>query len=440
MKNRITNKEYLSLAIPFILSTVTQPLLGAVDISIVGQLKRAEYIAGVSVGTVIFNTMYWLFGFLRVETTALSAQAGKGKEEQQAAAILRPLILALSIGFFMLVLQKPLYSASMYLLKPEQDVIIQIERYYNILIWGAPLVLSNYVMLGWLMGQSKVKASLFMQISGNLINIVLDLFFVHKMEMAVSGVATAAFLAQLYTCIVGCICILRYKNFKLAVCRRILKSSTLSELFRFNSDLMLRTGCLLIQTNLFTAVSASLGTPILSANAILLQIQSVISYMFDGIANASSVYAGRAVGQKDEGIMRSAWKMTAKWTTGLAVLLTTVYLAGYERIIPLFTNLPDILALALRYAGWVALYPFLAGLGLAFYGVFTGSGNTKPVRNSTAISLIIFIAISKLLVPLWGNHGIWAALLLFYFGRTIFLLPSLKQTMKKTGKEVKKIG
>lgn len=437
MSNPLSHKAYLYIAIPFILSTITQPLLGAVGIGIVGQLSDPVYIAGVSVGTVIFDTMYWLFGFLRVSTTAFSAQASEKSREEQAMAFYRPLAIALLVGFVFVLFQSAIFSGSMWILSPEVDVQEQIGRYYRILVWGAPLVLSNYVMLGWMMGRALIRASLFMQISGNVLNILLDVVFVHGFHMDVTGVATATLIAQLYTTLLGIVFVRRYGNLQLVPRQKLFQLSELSGILRVNSDLMLRTACLLVQTNMFTAVSASLGTSFLSANAILLQIQLVISYAFDGMANASSVWAGRASGLRDEAMMRAVWKRTAQWTVILAVISSAGLLVLYPQLIRLFTPLPQLLQIAGEHALWLAIFPLLAGAGLTFYGVFTGSSATRPVRDSMFFAVLLFIAVRYAAVPVWGNHGLWAALMAFYLGRSVFLLPYLHRTLQPIRKESK---
>lgn len=430
---QLTRGQYLAIAIPFILSTVTQPLLGAVGIGIVGKLPNPVYIAGVSVGTVIFDTMYWLFGFLRVGTTAFSAQAET--KTQQAAAFFRPLAIALAAGLCFLVLARVVFGGAMLMISPEAPVQQQIWRYFSVLVFGAPFVLCNYVILGWLMGRALIKASMTVQISGNVLNIFLDLLFVHGLGMNVDGVAAATLIAQIFTTLLGVFFLARNADFTGIAVKRLFVLSEMKSILRVNADLMLRTVCLLVQVNLFTATSASFGTAVLSANAILLQVQSILSYLFDGMANASSVCAGRAAGQHNERLLRLTWRRTIECGAALAVFCTAFFCLGQDFLLRLFTDQPALLEIAHRHAFWVALYPLLASGGLAFYGIFTGSGVTKPVLTSTFFSLLCFLAVRFAAVPAWGNDGIWAALLVFYLGRTVFLLPHLPQTLKKVREE-----
>ena len=195
----ISHKSYLAIAVPFIVSTVTQPLLGAVDTAVVGRLESASYIGGVAIGTVIFNTLYWLFGFLRVSTSGFSAQSlGSRNPDDLYYAYFRPCVLALAIGLLFVLFQVPVIRIAMGIYRPDPDVARHAETYFRILVWGAPCVLINWVSLGWLMGRGHVKESLFLQISANVLNIVLDILFVVFFKMEVAGVAWATLISQGY--------------------------------------------------------------------------------------------------------------------------------------------------------------------------------------------------------------------------------------------------
>jgi multidrug resistance protein, MATE family len=435
-KTMLSNRQYLKIALPFIFSTVTQPLLGAVDTAVVGRLGDPAYIGGVAVGAVIFNTMYWLFGFLRVSTTGFSAQAqGGNSQKEKTSSFFQPCSIALIISICFLLFQGIIFKTSMNFLRPEARVIEVTKTYYYILIWGAPFVLINYVVLGWLMGQSALKASLTMQITGNVVNILLDIIFVFYINLGVRGVAFATLFSQVLSTCIGFYFLKKHKIFQGFKWEFIFNKNKIISIMVVNINLMLRTACLLVQTNVFTATSAAFGTTILSANAILLQIQSVISYMFDGIANASSVYAGKAVGERSSELMKDTWKRTAQWAAILVVLISIVYLLTYESLIGIFTNLEIVSATAKSYGLWILIYPLIAAGGLTFYGVFTGAAVTKPVFQSTFFSLLVFLLVRRAAVNTYGNNGLWLSLLSFYCFRTVFLLPRLKETMKNTRSE-----
>ena len=428
--NNITHKMFLSLMIPFILSTITQPLLGAADIAVVGKLNNVNYISGVSIGTLIFNTIYWIFGFLRVSTTAFSAQSSHYSDKKRVSDIFfRPIMIALFISLIMVIFQNIIFENSMKFIKPELEIEKAAITYFKILIWGAPFVLTNYVLLGWLMGLGNIKASMTMQISGNLLNIILDIIFVTVFNFKVEGVAYATLISQIFSTFLGVYFIFPYTYHKYIDLKSIINKKELISIFCVNRDLMVRTICLVSHNNLFTMASSNLGGDILATNAILFQIMSIISYAFDGIANTASVFAGRARGQKDNLLMKNCWKKTFYWGVIFVILTTVIYLIFSDSIIRIFTKLPNIILLAKEYSKWILLYPSIAFLGLTFYGVFTGSAKTFPIMTSTIIAFILFFISWKYLIPLYENNGVWISLLVFYFGRGVFLIPQLKKTL-----------
>ena len=428
--SNITHKIFLSLMIPFILSTITQPLLGAADIAVVGKLNNVNYISGVSIGTLIFNTIYWIFGFLRVSTTAFSAQSSHYSDKKRVSDIFfRPIMIALFISLIMVIFQNIIFESSMKFIKPELEIEKAAITYFKILIWGAPFVLTNYVLLGWLMGLGNIKASMTMQISGNLLNIILDIIFVTVFNFKVEGVAYATLISQIFSTFLGVYFIFPYTYHKYMDLKSIINKKELISIFCVNRDLMVRTICLVSHNNLFTMASSNLGGDILATNAILFQIMSIISYAFDGIANTASVFAGRARGQKDNLLMKNCWKKTFYWGVIFVILTTVIYLIFSDSIIRIFTKLPNIILLAKEYSKWILLYPSIAFLGLTFYGVFTGSAKTFPIMTSTVIAFILFFISWKYLIPLYENNGVWISLLVFYFGRGVFLIPQLKKTL-----------
>ena len=428
--SNITHKMFLSLMIPFILSTITQPLLGAADIAVVGKLNNVNYISGVSIGTLIFNTIYWIFGFLRVSTTAFSAQSSHYSDKKRVSDIFfRPIMIALFISLIMVIFQNIIFESSMKFIKPELEIEKAATTYFKILIWGAPFVLTNYVLLGWLMGLGNIKASMTMQISGNLLNIILDIIFVTVFNFKVEGVAYATLISQIFSTFLGVYFIFPYTYHKYIDLKSIINKKELISIFCVNRDLMVRTICLVSHNNLFTMASSNLGGDILATNAILFQIMSIISYAFDGIANTASVFAGRARGQKDNLLMKNCWKKTFYWGVIFVILTTVIYLIFSDSIIRIFTKLPNIILLAKEYSKWILLYPSIAFLGLTFYGVFTGSAKTFPIMTSTIIAFILFFISWKYLIPLYENNGVWISLLVFYFGRGVFLIPQLKKTL-----------
>lgn len=432
--NLLTNREYLGLTVPFMLSTMTQPLMGAVNTAVMGQLPDPKYIAAVSLGAILFNNLYWLFGFLRVSTTGYAAQAfGAADRELGTLAFFKPLVLALLISLACIVLQKPILEGYLAMIGAAPEVNALCREYYYILIWGAPLVLGNYVALGWLMGQTRVRASVFMQVSMNVLNMALSIWFVFGLHMDIVGVAFATLLSQLYGGVISVVLMYYYGEFdyKNLPWGELLDWRTFIGMLKVNVNLMIRTACLLTVNNIIAAVGASFGTVVLAANAVLLQLKDIMSYLIDGMANGAAIFSGRAVGAKSGAGLDAAIRMTFKWLVVLAVILMGVYAAGNEFFIRLFTNLDEVVAMALTYNVFVLFYPVCAGIGMVLYGVFCGATRTAPVRNMMLLALAVFYLLQWQLVPKIGNSGLWLALLGFMAAQSVILLYYLKSLRKE---------
>lgn len=432
--NLLTNREYLGLTVPFMLSTMTQPLMGAVNTAVMGQLPDPKYIAAVSLGAILFNNLYWLFGFLRVSTTGYAAQAfGAADRELGTLAFFKPLVLALLISLACIVFQKPILESYLAMIGAAPEVNDLCREYYYILIWGAPLVLGNYVALGWLMGQTRVRASVFMQVSMNVLNMALSIWFVFGLHMDIVGVAFATLLSQLYGGVLSVVLMYYYGEFdyKNLPWGELLDWRTFIGMLKVNVNLMIRTACLLTVNNIIAAVGASFGTVVLAANAVLLQLKDIMSYLIDGMANGAAIFSGRAVGAKSGAGLDAAIKMTFKWLVVLAVMLMGVYAAGNEFFIRLFTNIDEVVAMALTYNVFVLFYPVCAGIGMVLYGVFCGATRTAPVRNMMLLALAVFYLLQWQLVPKIGNSGLWLALLGFMAAQSVILLYYLKSLRKE---------
>lgn len=432
--NLLTNREYLGLTVPFMLSTMTQPLMGAVNTAVMGQLPDPKYIAAVSLGAILFNNLYWLFGFLRVSTTGYAAQAfGAADKELGTLAFFKPLVLALLISLACIVFQKPILEGYLAMIGAAPEVNDLCREYYYILIWGAPLVLGNYVALGWLMGQTRVRASVFMQVSMNVLNMALSIWFVFGLHMDIVGVAFATLLSQLYGGVLSVVLMYYYGEFdyKNLPWGELLDWRTFIGMLKVNVNLMIRTACLLTVNNIIAAVGASFGTVVLAANAVLMQLKDIMSYLIDGMANGAAIFSGRAVGAKSGAGLDAAIRMTFKWLVVLAAMLMGVYAAGNEFFIRLFTNIDEVVAMALTYNVFVLFYPVCAGIGMVLYGVFCGATRTAPVRNMMLLALAVFYLLQWQLVPKIGNSGLWLALLGFMAAQSVILLYYLKSLRKE---------
>lgn len=434
MVSQLTYKEYLMVTVPFMLSTATQPLLGAVNTAIMGHMSEAFYIAAVSLGVILFNNIYWLFGFLRVSTTGFSAQAlGKACDESRFLALFRPLIIAIVISVLFIIMYPFIFSYYVEFMYPEAQVVELMRSYCDIVIWGAPFVLFNYVTLGWLMGQMIIRYTMFMQISMNVVNIILSFAFVFILNMDIVGVAYASLIAQIYGCIVGFTAIYFRGSlkFSLQYAAQLKKIKPFLAMMKVNTDLMLRTVCLLTINNLFAMAGSSLGTTTLAANAVILEIIFILVYFIDGMANGVSVFAGKALGTKNKQLLNTTLHISLRC---LAVFIVTgsiiVYLSR-SYLISIMTNLPEVSLYADDYSIFLVIHPIFAGVGLLLYGMYTGTGQTASIRNMMFIAVIFFYICQNILMGYFGNYGIWMTYSLTYLLESVILVLFLPQLKRK---------
>ncbi|KMJ59920.1 damage-inducible protein F [Bacillus sp. LL01] len=423
-KTVFSNRQYLGLALPLIIAGITTPLIGAVDTAVVGRLPDPSSIGGVAIGAVIFNTMYWLLGFLRVSTSGFTAQAqGSNKTNETMLTLLRPMIIALVFGLLFIIFQKPILQVALNVIGGSDAVSSFATTYFSIRVWGAPFILLSYVFVGWLIGMGKVRLSLATQLVMNLMNIILSMVFVLGLGMGVAGVAYATLISEVSAVLFGGFIIARHNwiGFSSVKLRMILDPEPLMKMVKVNRDLFLRTVCLLIMTGIFTSKGAGMGEVTLAANAILLQIHYIMAYLIGGFANASSILTGRAVGGKDLVLFKRAINLSAIWGFGTAVSLAALMLLAGDNIVTFFTSIEMVRAMATEHLIWMVIFPFVGFWGLQLDGIFSGATDAKSIRDSIFFALLVFLVAIWFLVPLYQNQGIWLAFVVFSLGRSIFL-------------------
>ncbi|MEW9673847.1 MATE family efflux transporter [Ammoniphilus sp. 3BR4] len=430
----ISHRQFIVLALPLILSTLSTPMLGAVDTGVVGHFPDPAYIGGVAVGAMIFNTLYWLLGFLRVSTSGFSAQAhGANHRTEVLMTLIRPMGLAMMFGVLFILLQSPIKQIAMWIIHPGQGVEAHAATYFDIRIWGAPFALINYCILGWLIGVSRVRMALFLQVFMNLLNIALDCLFVIILQMGVSGVAAASLISEITAVMIGMVILFRVGELKGSTWSwtKVFESEAFVKMIKVNRDLFIRTTCLLTVFGLFTAYGASMGEAALAANAILLQIHFIMAYFLDGIANASSILVGRSIGQKNKVLYSHTIKLSAIWSFIASMFLASIVIVAGDFIISLFTSIEEIQRVTANYLFWVTIFPFVGFWGLQLNGVFSGATEAGPIRNSLIISLLLFLLAIWMFIPQWGNHGLWLSFIVFSLARSLVLwayLPKLSRT------------
>ncbi|HBF98585.1 MAG TPA: MATE family efflux transporter, partial [Alphaproteobacteria bacterium] len=371
--------------------------------------------------------VYWTFGFLRMGTTGLTAQArGAADEPELRAALGRALLIALLGGGLLIALQWPLRFISFALLDGTAEVEALARSYFDIRIWSAPAALANYALLGWFIGLERARTALLLQVFLNGLNIALDFWFVAGLGWGVAGIAAGTLLAELSAALLGVIVALRYlrKSRKSEGgqwdWRRIMARAPLLRTIAINRDIFIRTVALLAAFAWFTAQSAKAGNVVLAANAILLQFVSVSAYFLDGFAFAAEVFVGKAIGARDPRALLAAVRLSGIWAAAMAILISLAYLLSGAVIIDLLTIDPDVRGMGREFLGWAVAMPIVSVWCFLLDGIFIGATRGPEMRNASLASTGIFLLLWWALLPL-GIDGLWLAFLLFNVARAVTL-------------------
>lgn len=404
------------LSVPIILSNISVPLLGAVDTAVVGHLPEPHHLGAVALGSMVFNFIYWGFGFLRMGTAGLTAQAhGAGHSDEVVASLARGLAIAGAIALLTLAAQGAIVFAVFGLVEASPDVEASARVYVLTRIWGAPAALSIYVLLGWFLGLQNTRATLYVQLWMNGLNIVLDVVFVVGFGWGVFGVALATVIAE-FAGLGLALWLMRGALREIAgrLDRdRVFSRARIRMTLGLNLDIFLRTVCLVFGFAYFTAEGARLGDVLLAANAVLMNFQLFMAHGLDGFAHAAQAMVGRAIGAADRAELRAAIRVSSFWAAVAAALFVAVYALAGEGIVALLTGIEEVRAAAGEYLPWAAAMPALSVAAFQFDGIFLGATLGRHLRNMMIVSVAVYLVLCALLIPLWGNHGLWFALAAF---------------------------
>lgn len=412
------------LAWPIILSNVTVPLLGLVDTGVVGHLPAPRYLAAVTLGATLLSFLYWGFGFLRMGTTGLTAQAHGRQDAETVRALLgQSLIVAGAIGLVLIVFGHPLVRLGLHLLGGSADSSALATQYAFIRLLSAPAVLANYAILGWFLGLGNARVTFVIMVLTNTVNIVLDVSFVLGLGMTSNGVALASAIAD-YTAFGVGLWLLRRELRELGggpVPRhRLWRLSAYHELFAVNRHLFVRTLCLLFAFAFFTARGADLGDIVLAANAVLMQYVMLTSYGLDGFAQAAESLAGKAAGRGDWPLFGASVQAALRFSLVTAGLAIVVFATAGHLLIGLLTDLAAVRAEAGAHLGWLIAMPALAVWSYLFDGVFVGATATREMRDTLIVSLALFLLVWWASRG-WGNQGLWFSFAVFSAARSLTL-------------------
>jgi multidrug resistance protein, MATE family len=422
------HRRVLTLAFPIVLANLTQPILGAVDTAVAGHLGSAADLGGVALGGLFFNFVFWGFGFLRMGTTGLVAQAfGAGDQAALRANVVRALMLAFAIGAAVLAIQLPLIRYALALIGGSDEVQRNARLYCEARIGSAPFALANYVVLGYLLGTQRVRIALATQVFINLANVAAVLLYVYGLGWGIAGIGAATATADALGFVFGAAVLWRLRPRGLARLRwgSLLEPAALKRLVAINRDIFLRTMCLVGSFGWFAHLGAKQGDAILAANAVLLNFQTFMAYGLDGFAHAAEALVGAAIGARDRHAFRQAVKVNLLWAVLGALGFSLIYWAAGGWIIDKLTDQAAVRAAAVTFLPWAALSPLVSVWGFLLDGVFIGATRTHDLMRAMAMSLAAFLVASWGLVGPFGNHGLWVALLIFMAARGLTLSPLL---------------
>lgn len=416
---RLTHKRVVNIAIPIVLSNATVPILGAVDTGVVGQMGAAAPIGAVGIGAVILSVLYWLFGFLRMGTTGLTSQAlGAGDRREVSALLMRALLIGATAGLVLIAGQWALFGAAFRLSPASPEVEAMARSYMQIRIWSAPAAIALYGITGWLIAQERTRAVMALQIWMNGLNIVLDLWFVLGLEWGVQGVAFATFLAEWSGLFLGlALCRKAFFNRAWQDWARIFDRVRLRHMALVNRDILLRSLMLQAIFTSFLFVGAGFGDVRLAANQVLMQFLHITAYALDGFAFAAEALVGQALGARNRAALRRAVVLSSTWGLGACLVLALAFALGGGALIDLMTTAPEVRVQARAYLPWMVASPIIGVAAWMLDGVFIGATRTSDMRNMMALSALIYLGAVLILVPLSGNHGLWAALMISFIAR-----------------------
>ena len=414
------DKEILALAWPAIATNITTPLLSLVDVAIVGHIGSAAYIGAVAVGGTMLNMLFWLFGFLRAGTSGFTAQAyGRGDRGEQVRTLVRALVVALVSGVILIGLSGSVGDAVLAFMDADGSTEELARSYFEVAIWGAPGLLATFALSGWFLGMQDSRPAMWMALMANTTNILLSVIFVFGAGMDIRGVGLGTAVAQWISPAIG-----------FAMLRRRLRGKTSSgwqhgfwrgsawlNLFKVNTDIVLRTVCLIAVTLWFTHSGAVSGDVVLAANSLLMQLFMLFSYFMDGFAYAGEALAGRFSGEADIQSLRRMVRTLLRWGVMLALLTALIYFVCGELLLKLLTKDLNVIKIATAYKYWAVAVPLAGFMSFLWDGIYIGLTRTRQMLLTMIIAMFVFYTAYFLTYPVLGNDGLWLAFILYLLTR-----------------------
>ena len=421
------DRDILRIALPSIVSNITVPLLGLMDVAITGHLGAASYIGAIAIGSMVFNVMYWLFGFLRMGSSGLTSQALGRRDLQGVVSLLvRAEVIAIVIALAFLLFAWPLRMLADLIMSPSAEVRPLFHTYFNICIWGAPASLGLYSLSGWFIGMQNSRSPMVVAIFQNVVNMVVSLFLVVVCGMKVEGVALGTLIAQWSGFLLALGLCWKYygktiKRYRLTpdLSQREEGRENLSVFFRVNRDIFLRTLCLASVMLFFTSAGSRSGDVILAVNTLLMQFYLLFSYVMDGFAFAGEALSGKRKGAGNYVALHATVRRLFRWGAVLTVAFTVVYVLCGQLFVSLLTDDGQVRAASADYLPWAVAVPAFGVMAFLWDGVFIGMTLTRGMLVSSFVATLLFFALYVLLFPVLGNHGLWIAFMVYLLMRGV---------------------
>ena len=415
----VSHARVLRIAVPIVVSNATIPLLGAVDTGVVGQMGEAAPIGAVGLGAIIITAVYWVFGFLRMGTTGLAAQAeGAGDGGEVAALLTRVLLIGFGAGACLILLQGPIFWAAFHLAPASAEVEGLARGYLGIRVWSAPAAIAIYGLTGWLVARERTRAVLVLQVWMNGVNILLDLWFVLGLGWGVEGVAFATFLAEWSALALGLwLCRDAFRRPEWRDRARVMDAERLRRMAVVNTDILIRSLLLQAVFVSFLFVGSDFGDVTLAANQVLMQFLQITAYALDGFAFAAEAIVGQAMGAQSLATLRRGAVVSSIWGGLSSLGMAAAFALAGPAIIDLMATAPEVRAEARVFLPWMVAAPLLGLASWMLDGIFIGATRTADMRNMMAVSFVVYVVAALALVPGFGNHGLWAALLVSFVAR-----------------------
>ncbi len=424
----LLNRRIIALAVPAIVANITTPLLSLIDIAIVGHLGSPSFVGAVAVGGTLFSMLYWLFSFLRFGTSGLTAQAvGAGNDNERMLTLLRSIFIGLTASVILMAFHRPLGALALDFMATDGETRILASTYFNILIYGAPAVLAQYALTGWFVGCQNTRTPMWISLIINVTNIASSLILVYICGMKIEGVALGTLIAQW----VGAICAIILARPRPMALRDAMNPNELKRFFSVNSDIFLRTLCLIAVSVWFTRSGSAFGASILAVNSMLLQFFILFSYIMDGFAFAAEALCGKLYGAGRVDALRSCIRRLLQWGLATAIIFTAIYAIGGTAFLRLLTDDVSIINASEPFRLWAAAIPLAGFMAFTADGIVIGLTRTRLMLSSMAVATAAFFILWFWLSPRLDNHALWIAFLTYLLLRGVLILLFLQPYGKR---------